>query len=162
MSVQAKELIYEINYLEEEVVDLEKHVLSLYRHFFSNMSYLRPSTVVQEKTMQCTLHNHEIPHRSRRQPIHSNSIKPTKLKQSQYAHSCCKVSTTNEIYSTQKVAFSTPTTPRHNSSTMLCPSRSIKDYFHSLDSENPNRVRTKVNNVIIGYSGEVHRCNHKK
>lgn len=35
LTPQAKELIQEINFLEEEVVDLEQHVLSLYRRFFS-------------------------------------------------------------------------------------------------------------------------------
>jgi hypothetical protein len=149
MLVQAKELIYEINYLEEEVVDLEKHVLSLYRHFFRNSSYLRPSTLVQEKATKCGANHeaqqdHEIQQKSRKQLLHSNLTKPTKLKQSQYAHSCCKMSKTNEMYTTQRAAFSTPPTPSHSSSMGLSKSRSIKDHFHSLDSGNPNRARTKV------------------
>ncbi|KAH7281418.1 hypothetical protein KP509_36G046500 [Ceratopteris richardii] len=35
LTPKTKELIHEINFLEEEVVDLEQHVLSLYRRFFS-------------------------------------------------------------------------------------------------------------------------------
>ena len=157
MCMQTKELIYEINYLEEEVVDLEKHVLSLYRKFFNNKSFF--STLIEKKDIERISHNHEIQHKPRRQLIHSNPTKPTKLKHSQYAHSCCKMSTTTcEHHTTPKSALSTPSTSRHSSSTLFSKSRSIKDNFHSLDSENPNRVRMKVYYIykMNGKVDEVH------
>lgn len=68
LTVQTKELIHEINFLEDEVVDLEQHVLSLYRRFFSRC-FSRSSSLfsVRQKNETQSL-NEEGQQRQHRQP----------------------------------------------------------------------------------------------
>jgi hypothetical protein len=122
--IQAKELIHEIHYLEEEVVDLEKHVLSLYRQFFdrclSRSSSLLHSSPKNNIRHACSGEDEPS----------SDHGKPWKIK-------------TGQANTALNLASLIRPNSRHGSG--LGGSANVKGHFHSFDFENnSNHARTEV------------------
>lgn len=117
LTPQTKELIHEINFLEEEVVDLEQHVLSLYRRFFSRC-FSRSSSLfnVRQKTESQSMQEegHHKQHRQP-QPEQSKAAKVNSSKQKQSHTHRRNISAAMQGNTTAKTASQVQPKSRHNS-----------------------------------------------
>lgn len=137
LTPQTKELIHEINFLEEEVVDLEQHVLSLYRGFFSRC-FSRSSSLfnARQKNEPQSMHDagQDMQHQQP-QPDQRKSMKLNNKQRKSHTH-CRNITATTHGNTIAKVASSVQPKSRHGETMSMA--------RHSQLSHSQNLLQTKA------------------
>ncbi|MCO5612042.1 hypothetical protein L7F22_066304 [Adiantum nelumboides] len=160
LTPQTKELIHEINFLEEEVVDLEQHVLSLYRRFFSRC-FSRSSSLfnVRQKNEPHSMHEESQQKQQRQaQPDQSKGTKINSSKQKQsHTHRRNISAAMQGSSATAKSASQVQPKSRHNS--ILCETLSMAGSSQPSHSQNilqakaAKEMQTRSNSSSLNEDG---------
>lgn len=143
---EAKGLVDEIGFLEEEIADLEQYVLTLYRGFF-NRCLSRSSSIFYPK------HKSDCPDvkdgggqkGSSQQQDHTPKKSPKKMPMAASHDSIC-VSIATQCSSTSKVA--SPAQPKTRHAPMLCESIDVARHSQIPLSENPQQSKAPKCNTV--------------